>query len=203
MKYEDIKMNSEITSVVTVETMDNGTLELHVKKTIGLQEMLEFVKFIVDTCIDNTDGSFLPEARDFAFRRGVLEYYAGFEEPEDIDLAYRVVYYGDLFDNIVTHIDYMQLCDIERAADRQIDHMLALNTAMATKETHALLAKVDDLMNTLGDMTKGITDPDMLESMMEILSVIAPQAIKQDKKTKTKKTGGKKVVVTDSDKDGK
>ena len=107
-KLESVLAGNTVTEIL------NGTdnVEIHITKTLPLQEMLLFVQEVVEACIDGETGEYLPEAYDFAIRAGVLTRYANFTLPANLDNQYMLVYNTGAFDQVVAHINERQFNDI-------------------------------------------------------------------------------------------
>lgn len=72
---------------------------------------------VMTACYDRGRDLFFPEMADFAFRAGVLVWYAGAELPENIEEQYRLVYGTDLYDKVRAEISGAQVDALRRAAE--------------------------------------------------------------------------------------
>ena len=88
-KFEQAVNVDNITTEILLDTQD---VEIQIKKTIGLPEMMLFVQEVVEACIDGESGEYLPEAYDFAIRSAVLTHYANFAMPANLEKQYWLVY---------------------------------------------------------------------------------------------------------------
>ena len=164
-KLESVLVENTVTEIL------NGTdnVEIHITKTLPLQEMLLFVQEVVEACIDGETGEYLPEAYDFAIRAGVLTRYANFTLPANLDNQYMLVYNTGEFDQVVAHINEKQFNDIVRAIDKKIKFMLDVISSSAVTKINEVIGKFNELAenaeNAFGDVNgedmanvvKGIT----------------------------------------------
>ena len=164
-KLESVLVENTVTEIL------NGTdnVEIHITKTLPLQEMLLFVQEVVEACIDGETGEYLPEAYDFAIRAGVLTRYANFTLPANLDNQYMLVYNTGAFDQVVAHINERQFNDIVRAIDKKIKFMLDVISSSAVTKINEVIGKFNELAeiakNAFGDVNgedmanvvKGIT----------------------------------------------
>lgn len=155
----------------TVTELLNGTdnVEIHITKTLSLQEMLLFVREVVEACVDGETGEYLPEAYDFAIRAGVLTRYANFTLPSNLDNQYMLVYNTDAFDQVMAHINMRQFDDIVRAIDKKIKFMLDVISSSAVTKINEVIGKFNELAETaenafgdvngenMANVVKGIT----------------------------------------------
>lgn len=130
-----------------VEEILSGTddVKIQIKKIIALPEMISFVQEVVESCIDNETGEYLPEAYDFAIRVGVLTRYANFAMPANMEKQYMLVYGTEAFDQVLLHINNTQFNDIVRAIDKKIKFMLEVISSSA-------VTKINDVINKLGEI---------------------------------------------------
>lgn len=130
-----------------VEEILSGTddVKIQIKKIIALPEMISFVQEVVESCIDNETGEYLPEAYDFAIRVGVLTRYANFTMPANMEKQYMLVYGTGAFDQVLLHINNTQFNDIVRAIDKKIKFMLEVISSSA-------VTKINDVINKLGEI---------------------------------------------------
>ena len=143
-KFESVLVENTVTEIL------NGTdnVEIHITKTLPLQEMLLFVQEVVEACIDGETGEYLPEAYDFAIRAGVLTRYANFTLPANLDNQYMLVYNTGAFDQVVAHINERQFNDIVRAIDKKIKFMLDVISSSAVTKINEVIGKFNELAET-------------------------------------------------------
>lgn len=156
-KLESVLVENTVTEIL------NGTdnVEIHITKTLPLQEMLLFVQEVVEACIDGETGEYLPEAYDFAIRAGVLTRYANFTLPANLDNQYMLVYNTGAFDQVVAHINERQFNDIVRAIDKKIKFMLDVISSSAVTKINEVIGKFNELAKTAENAFGDVNGEDM------------------------------------------
>lgn len=156
-KLESVLAGNTVTEIL------NGTdnVEIHITKTLPLQEMLLFVQEVVEACIDGETGEYLPEAYDFAIRAGVLTRYANFTLPANLDNQYMLVYNTGAFDQVVAHINERQFNDIVRAIDKKIKFMLEIISSSAVTKINEVIGKFNELAETAENAFGDVNGEDM------------------------------------------
>ena len=76
-------------------TFDWNGIEVTVNKTLSLKDMLEFVDDVVKSCFTEETNRYLPEVKDFVIRVCILEKYANFTMPQNVENQYELVYCTD------------------------------------------------------------------------------------------------------------
>lgn len=161
-KFETV-MKEEFENTVNVEW--HG-VDLVVKKTISLADMLAFVEECAQSCFLE-DGSFVPELKEFAIRCNVLVRYAGFALPSDAEKKYKLVYGTDAYLTVLEHIDVMQFSDIENAVEERIRFEVAgANREMRRKLDDAVGA-FENMAQQLDGLFGNLTNDD-IKSMLEV-----------------------------------
>lgn len=125
-------------------------IEVTIKRSLPLKEMLEFVQEVVDACF-TTDGTFVPEVMDFATKSGILTHYANFTLPDNLEKQYWLIYSTGAVDMVCQHINMTQLQEMIGGINRKIDHMCDTDI-VATK------AKLNDLYEAFVKMGTEVSD---------------------------------------------
>lgn len=155
---------------LTGEYLDG--IELNVLNTLDLDMVTEFSASIVSSCIDQDAATYMPEAYELAFGVCLLTYYAGVPMSEDPTLNYRIIYETDIVNQIIPHINAIQLRDIREMADRRINYELQLMSSAAGAKTLELLSYVDEIVSANEKMIESMRSID-LDGTMKHLSEIA------------------------------
>lgn len=125
-------------------------IEVTIKRSLPLKEMLQFVQEVVDACF-TTDGTFVPEIMDFATKSGILTHYANFTLPDNLEKQYWLIYSTGAVDMVCQHINMVQLQEMIGGINRKIDHMCDTDI-VATK------AKLNDLYEAFIKMGAEMSD---------------------------------------------
>ena len=78
---------------VNEEVLEWNGLEITIKKTLSFSDMMKFVDSVAKSCFVQGSGDYAPEIFDFALRSNVLDTYANFTMPRDLEKQYAMVYY--------------------------------------------------------------------------------------------------------------
>lgn len=125
-------------------------IEVTIKRSLPLKEMMQFVQEVVDACF-TTDGTFVPEIMDFATKSGILTHYANFTLPDNLEKQYWLIYSTGAVDMVCQHINMVQLQEMIGGINRKIDHMCDTDI-IATK------AKLNDLYEAFVKMGTEVSE---------------------------------------------
>lgn len=131
-------------------------INVNIKVRLGLKEMMTFVDGVVKTCFTEDDNQYTPEVLDFAIRSSVLEMYANFTLPTNIEKQYELVYGCDMYETILETIDRIQFDAMLRAIDEKIAHIAASNIEAVTRQVNDVYASLNALEERLSAVFQGI-----------------------------------------------
>lgn len=144
-------------------------INFNIKIRLGLKEMMTFVDGVVKTCFTQDGTQYTPEVLDFAIRCSVLEMYANFALPTNIEHRYELVYGCDAFQIILDTIDRAQFDSMLRAIDVKIAHIANAKIEAITNQVNELYAALSSLEERLGSAFNGI-DNDTISNLAKALS---------------------------------
>lgn len=147
---------------------DNETMVI-VRRRIPLHSMQEFVESVVQSCVDDETGLYMPEAKEFVTRLFVLIKYANFSIPQDTEAKYDLVYQTSAYERVLAEIDKDQYQDIRDAITEKIRHRVAIIESANVIEMNSVLKRASDMLAKSEDAMKGIEDID-LNAVMTNLS---------------------------------
>lgn len=154
-------------------TIDKSALEfdidfkgvtVHIIRSISLQEMLEFVTSVVESCFIE-DGTYLPEAQELAFFCNILTRYANFTLPESTEKKYMLIYNTDAIRTVCEHINMDQLDDIRVAIKKKIDYKKSLELSEQRKKVDELTKACSALIEKMGEIFTDLNSEDLLNAM--------------------------------------
>lgn len=157
------------TTVVKV----NDDIELTVTRMLDMEHSVAFVNEIVNSCIDPMTGNYNPEVFEFVMRVTTLMFYAGIQQPNDVDKAYNVVFNTDIYNTIMGHIDVPAYADLIDAAKKRIEYMRDIYVAERASIAHTLLERIDKMIgdsDALMDELNGEEFKAALENMVHVLN---------------------------------
>lgn len=136
-------------------------IEVTIRKTLPLQDVLSFVSGVVDSCIDKDTGVYLAEVKQFAIYASLLTEYANFTLPSNTEKQYELIYNTDAVDFVLKYIDVRQYEEICDAIDARIEHELCMIRSEASHKLNVLIAKFEELIQKSTEMFEGLGDADM------------------------------------------
>ncbi|MBR1525582.1 MAG: hypothetical protein IJ640_02865 [Prevotella sp.] len=152
----------------TVITKEWHGSELVIQRRLGLLDMMSFVDGVVKTCFTGDEHKYTPEVRDFAIRCSILEMYANFTLPQNVEKRYEFVYGCDAVDNVVQEIDATQFDLILQAIDEKIQFVADAHIEAINQQMNELYASFAELENHLSAVFEGV-DADGMANIVKAL----------------------------------
>ena len=152
-----------------------GGVDITVRNHLSMEEMIDFVDFVVKNCTQDNGETYIPELKDFLIRREVINRYTNIDLPERIEDQYNFVYGSDIiskltdgvinrneFNNILQGIEY-QLAYVESVEHREykkkIDEIYSSITTITDQVSRMYEemtpAELTDLMKVIVGMKDG------------------------------------------------
>ena len=155
----DVKLEGEYFKDVVVQ----------VRRTLPLEDAMNFVKDITATCIDDEQAEFMPELFDFAVRMYVVMYYANVDLSKDVKKAYRILYDTTLFEQVYAHVNTAQSTNLILSAEKRIEHWKNILSSSLAGKVSEMLRKMEDVMAGSEEMMVAI-DGDEFKAAVARLS---------------------------------
>lgn len=153
---------------VMKETYDNTHmldwhgLEVTIKKTLSLKEMLEFVNSVVNSCFSNDEISvYNPEVKDFAIKISILQKYTNFTLPKNSETKYELLYKTDVIPCVLKCINAEQFFEICTSIDKKIENVAQANIEAVNKQMVELMSAFENLQTQMGELFDGVENSDM------------------------------------------
>lgn len=146
----------------------NG-VEVTIKPTLSLQEMLRFADSVTKSCFDIVTGAYLPEAKNFAIRCNVMDTYANFSLPENNEHKYILAMCSGAFEMVMEHINMAQYHELINAINEKIDNQASANVQMMTMKFDEVVSAFEDLQEKVSSLFENITADD-LKKLTEAMS---------------------------------
>ena len=158
-------------------------LTIEVSERIKYEDMVGLITLVADASFGE-DGSYHPEATDFALRLGVMALYTNLTIPANIEKRYDMAYGTDVYHLIEGAIDPVQIRIIREAVERRVGmraragvEAVVRQAAEVSDAIMGLKEKLDDQFETL----LGGVDP---EEMNRILHGLAEGGFDEEKLVK-------------------
>ena len=129
----------------------NG-VEVTIKPTLSLQEMLRFADSVTKSCFDIVTGAYLPEAKNFAIRCNVMDTYANFSLPENNEHKYILAMCSGAFEMVMEHINMAQYHELINAINVKIDNQASANVQMMTMKFDEVVSAFEDLQEKVSSL---------------------------------------------------
>jgi len=157
--------------------LDNFELEVQVKTSLTVQELIQFETSIVDSVIN--ENGYFPSLFSYIFNSSVIQFFTNINLPTDLDKKYDIIVNTDLVDKILDIIGIYVLdleCEIRDKIEYQkqiilqsanpldsvaknINDLLAtLNTKIEKTDINKMLKTVEKLDPNKFQWLKGVTD---------------------------------------------
>lgn len=170
------------------ESFEWHGVEVVVKRTLSIKEVLEFVNDVVKTCFSADDGSYIPEVKDFAVKSCILEKYANFSLPTNIEHKYDLIYHTDAIDEVLRRVNEQQFNEIIASINAKISHLASANIEAINKQMNELYTAFDNLQKQLEAVFSGIDPSDLTK----LVGALGDKGIDEEKIVKAyinQKTG--------------
>ena len=154
----DKVMRETQTPVVNV---DWHGVEITIKNTLPFRDVLAFVDSVSKSCFASATNAYLPEVKVFAIKCCVLEMYANFSLPANVEHKYDLVYNTDAFDVVLEHINIKQLNEIVDAISEKVENMAQANVEAINKQMNEIYAAFDGLQKQIGGIFSGVSSEDI------------------------------------------
>lgn len=150
---------------------------MEIKKNITVQERVDFVNFVVDTC--TVDSRYVPALFDFAWRAGVVKFFAPeiWEHLGEQDDICDFVYSRDGIE-IVEHPDIAEVtaglygaCE-EEIKNRREEYMVVYQSVAHPDP----MERIADAFEEIAGAMKGLNDPDMLVEIAKKAGLVGKPA---------------------------
>lgn len=152
-------VNKDNIVVVPLDGVEDTNIDI--LKSISLQNMIEFVENVAESCVDMESGEYTPQVRDFAIKRELLTKYANFTMPNNIEKQYDFIYGSNVVDIVLQNINQLQFQEIISSIDRKIKFMLDCITSIAASNTVKLLDKLESVADQNLSMFDSLSGDDL------------------------------------------
>ena len=136
-------------------------LDITINKTLSFKDVLSFVDSVSKSCFTDDNGTYLPEVKDFAIKCCILERYANFSLPQNIEHKYQLIYCTDAVDVVIKYINKTQLEEIISAINDKVDNIAQANIEAINRQMNELYSTFGNLEKQITEMFSGINKDDM------------------------------------------
>ena len=154
--------------------------EITLNVTIGFGDMIKLVNEVVNSCFGE-DGTYNPEAKDFAFRLNLIELYTNILLPEDIEAQYAAVYGTDLIPFVLRYVNHNQIDAIREAIDRKIQNRAQANIEAIMKYVIETSSALDNVRSQMADQFSSLFGDVSAEDLAQMIKNMAEGGIDEKK----------------------
>lgn len=134
--------------------------EILVKKNLDFYEMLTFVDKVVGACFRD-DGSYMPEAEDFAIRACTIALYSNVNLPSDLAKEYDVLMISGIFDLILSAINRSQFDGMVMAINSKIESIVDAGIMDSRKKLESATASMVEMLGKVNALFDGVENSDL------------------------------------------
>ena len=143
-------------------------VEITVKYTLGLTDMMEFVHDATESCFSES-GTFVPEVMDFAIKSNILSRYARFTLPDNLEHRYALIYETDAVDVVCEHINERQLQEITASIKRRVNYVCESKVTLIQQKAEEMFMAFEKLQKQSESMFDNVSK----EDIQKLLSAVA------------------------------
>ena len=147
-------------NIVVVPMRGNEDVNIIIRRTLPLKDMMQFVENVVSSCVDAETASYTPEIKEFAIRSEILTTYANFNLPSNVEKQYELLYCTDVLCQVMEHINNKQLHEIEVAIDARIDHEVKMIETVLAAKTNEMMLRIEAMVEQFEAAFGGINRDD-------------------------------------------
>lgn len=144
-------------------------LEVNIKPTLSIAEMVEFVMQVTQSCFDRNNATFTPEFKDFAIRTCILEKYTNFTLPNKVEHMYELLYCTDVIDLVLPHVNHQQFNEMISAINDKVAHMAQSNIEAIHSQMTNLYSAFENLQKNVENWFAGM-NPDDFKGLLNSLA---------------------------------
>lgn len=163
-KWEKLLDDNRV--VVPLEGAED--IEIVIKPTLSLTEVLQFVEDVVSVCVNAGTGAYTPEVKDFMTKAELLTMYANFNMPSSVEKQYDLIYRTGVLETVEKYINWDQYAEICRAIEDRINHELSMMENSLTAQMHDLASRLDSFTQNMEQMYQGVDDKEVAAVMKKI-----------------------------------
>lgn len=150
-------------------------VELVVKHTLGLTDMMEFVHDAAESCFSES-GAFVPEVMDFAIKSNILSRYARFTLPDNLEHRYALIYETDAVDVVCEHINERQFQEIVASIKRRVNYVCESKVTLIQQKAEEMFTAFERLQEQSENMFDNVSK----EDIQKLLGAVANGSFNED-----------------------
>lgn len=143
-------------------TIEWGGLEVVVRHTLELVEMLKYVEEVASGCFVGDDSKYVPEIRGFLNSAAIINYYTNITLPESASRQYEMLCNShSLINKICEVINREQYINIQEAIDNRLNNYNSVATSIALHQLETINVAIESLESKFAEIFGGINRDDL------------------------------------------
>lgn len=155
-------------------------LNVTIHRVLPLNDVINFVESVASACFAKDTHEYLPEVKDLAIRSNILDTYANFTMPKNLEQQLRFVYGTDAVDMVLEHVDRKQFAELIRSIDAKIDYLVRTDIESVQREIEKTAAAVDAVVAQFASTMDGMSK----EDLNKIVEAVTGSKIDEEKLVK-------------------
>lgn len=147
-------------------------LSISVKRRIKYEEMVLLISAASEASFGE-DGSFHPEATEFALRLGAIALYTNLSVPANIEKRYDMAFGTDVYDKIEEAIDPLQIKMIRDAIERRVGIRARAAVEAVIRQANEVgeaISQLKDKIEGQFNAVLGDIDPDEMNRILHSMA---------------------------------
>jgi len=155
-------------NTVVVPMRGNEDINITIRRTLPLKDMMQFVENVVSSCVDAQTASYTPEIKEFVIRAEIMTTYANFNLPSNVEKQYELLYCTDAFAQVAEYINWEQLAEIRAAIDNRINHELKMIETVLAAKTNEMMLRIENMVEQFEAAFGGINGNEFNEVVKKL-----------------------------------
>lgn len=141
-----------------------------IKRTLPLDEMVEFVSEVVNNCYTADTHTYRPEVRDFTIRTSTMKHYTNIELPEDTMDMYLFLYHTDIYSVVYEQINKEQFHEMLNAIAKKVDAFVGESISAAGSNVIRLIDQINSMVSEMSSLFRDVNQDDIMAVINAIAS---------------------------------
>lgn len=155
-------------------------VDLVIKKTLTLKEVMTFVNTVVKGCFTTDDASYIPEVKDFFIKCCIVDMYTNLSLPDNSEHKYNLIYCSDIIESVLPHINEQQFNEMCQAINDKLKNLAQANIEMVHKQMNELYTSFNALQEKLSSTFSNVNSDDVVK----LIGAITGGKLDEDKLVK-------------------
>ena len=161
-------------------TVEWNGLEIRVRRRISYEEYAAASVAVTNACF-NTEGEYVPEAKEVSLRLIVLALYTNLSIPLNIDKRYEMACFSGVYDAVLSAVDGRQVAQIDNAVNERIHIRTQAAVDAVIRQANAVAEAVQNMGDKFEAQFAAILEGVTPEDMNRVIRGIADGEVDEEK----------------------